>query len=590
MKNLKLMYKFGVTLGLSLLILLAMGFISISSIISLDNRFEVFHDDAYVAYRDLTNSRMQFDDTGKLLAGIINNGDADQILDAYNAGTAGFEESIKGFEALIGKEGTSAEFQNYAQSIVKNAELTSVARDKIATFARNGQVELAASTFFGEYFNAFNATLQDVQAVITLIDTYAESSYTSVVAYENTMTMVLYAILAVAAIVTVILGMILTKSCTAPIYKIKDSIAALSAGKFDEAKLEYVAKDEFGELATDISACVDVLYRIKTDLVNGFASIANGDFVSHVPDAGAYVGDFEELMENIGIFLTKISAALNQVTAATSQVMLGSNQVASGAQTLAEGTTEQAASLQKLSHTMDEITAQIDEISTFSKNAADVTANSKVAINESNNQMHDLIISMNEIEDKSKEISKIIKTIDDIAFQTNILALNAAVEAARAGSAGKGFAVVADEVRNLAAKSAEAALHTTTLINASIEAINKGVSLSQLVATDISGVVEGSDQVNESVQKISDLTATQFASVKLVADGLEQIASVVHTNSATSEESAAASEELSSQANLLNELTRSFKTLDTHGFGQSPQTPLLSDNDYAMSALNGDKY
>ena len=197
---------------------------------------------------------------------------------------------------------------------------------------------------------------------------------------------------------------------------------------------------------------------------------------------------------------------------------------------------------------------------------------------------------MYEIDSKSKEINKIIKTIDDIAFQTNILALNAAVEAARAGTAGKEFAVVADEVRNLAAKSAEAAQNTTTLIEASINAINDGVELAQLTAEQLTMVVEGALRTSDLIQEISQATIEQAKEVKLVTANLEEIASVVHINSATSEESAAASEELSSQSNLLRELISAFKLRkSTSNSRNATATPLDSNVKVDVNTVD-DKY
>jgi len=271
---------------------------------------------------------------------------------------------------------------------------------------------------------------------------------------------------------------------------------------------------------------------------------------------------------------------------------MASSQVASGAQSLAQGTTEQASSIEEFSATIADISMQIKNTANNADLAnREVVSTSEEVIN-SNSQMQEMKLAMNNINAKSAQISKIIKTIEDIAFQTNILALNAAVEAARAGSAGKGFAVVADEVRNLAQKSADAAKNTTMLIEETVQAVERGSQIVDITAQSMINVVAGSDQVRDFVNDIARTSKEQSDAVSQILIGVEQISSVIQSNSATAEESAAASEELSSQADLLKQHVNQFQIQKDVGihFHKSTKTQenTIESSQYRMD--DGNKY
>lgn len=260
--------------------------------------------------------------------------------------------------------------------------------------------------------------------------------------------------------------------------------------------------------------------------------------------------------------MKQLEMLLNQIEQICPVLFSGAEQVASSSQGLAQGATEQAAAVEQLAASVSTISGQINENAENAQKADDMAIKATTSIQSSNQQMGELVKSMNAMESKSHEISKIIKTIEDIAFQTNILALNAAVEAARAGAAGKGFAVVADEVRNLAAKSAEAAKSTTALIEDSVSSIADGVRLAGIANKELNNAVRNVILTTELITQISKATGDQAHAVSQVTVGVDQISSVVQTNSATSEETAAASEDLSSQANRLRQLTERF-TVDS---------------------------
>ena len=270
------------------------------------------------------------------------------------------------------------------------------------------------------------------------------------------------------------------------------------------------------------------------------------------------------IQHSIEGFIQKLSAVMSSIQLASEQVFSGSDQVSSGAQALAQGATEQASSVEELAAAVTEISSTVKENHAIVKDAASGALQVNSDIVESGKRMRRQSLAfMTEIRERSNEISHIIKTIEDIAFQTNILALNAAVEAARAGQAGKGFAVVADEVRSLAGKTAEASNSTTSLIAASLAAVEKGTESMETTSKFMESVVEEAQKITDVFQNIANASERQSVSIEQVTQGIDQISSVVQTNSATAEQSAAVSEELSGQAQLLKDMLNRFTLPDT---------------------------
>lgn len=314
---------------------------------------------------------------------------------------------------------------------------------------------------------------------------------------------------------------------------------------------------EIGMLTYGIISTKDTLKKYIYNISHNLSEMSIGNMNLDIDID--YIGDFTPIKNSMQKIISSLNDTLIQINQASDQVSSGSEQVSAGAQALSQGATEQASSIEELSATISEIAEKIRENAKYTDKANLSAKNTSVEMKNGSIQMKHMIEAMNNISSTSEEIGKIIKTIEDIAFQTNILALNAAVEAARAGAAGKGFAVVADEVRNLAAKSAEAVKNTTSLIDNSIQAVENGVKIANDTATSIDNIVKEVENIAIGINAISEKSSEQAEAAEQITLAIDQISAVVQTNSATAEESAASSEELSGQAAILKDLVKQFK-------------------------------
>ena len=345
-----------------------------------------------------------------------------------------------------------------------------------------------------------------------------------------------------------------------PVKDCAQRLRLLAEGDLDTPVHEIHTGDETQILADSARTLVQGFRLMIQDMDEMLAEMSRGNLTADSKCEEAYVGGYRGLLDSARKLSAQLSDTLRQINQSADQVSAGAEQVSAGAQALSQGATEQASAIEELAATINDISGKI--IATADR-AGDVHSQSSETgreVEQCNEQMFELVNAVRDIGESSSQIGKIIKTIEDIAFQTNILALNAAVEAARAGTAGKGFAVVADEVRNLASKSAEASKSTSVLIEGSARSVEKGMKIADETAASLQKAVISTENTVKAVDKITEATAEQSQAVSQVTQGMDQISSVVQTNSATAEESAAASEELSGQAVILKELVGQFKT------------------------------
>ena len=321
--------------------------------------------------------------------------------------------------------------------------------------------------------------------------------------------------------------------------------------------LEYHSDDEIGRLAHSMRKSIRILGSYVDDIGRAMKMFADGNF--DVQPEVEWKGDFVGILNSFMMFEKSMAEVIKGIQHVSDEVSSAAEQVAASSNDLADGATNQAAVVEELTATVEGVSEQVEKNSKTAKEISGRVDELGNAILESNGKMKDMVDSMNEINGASKEIDKIIATINEIAAQTNLLALNASIEAARAGEAGKGFAVVANQVNVLADQSAQAAKESATLIETSVKAVEKGMVIAGQTASQLQEVAENSQIITKEVTNIADTLETQATEIKQINDGIEQINDVVQTNSATSEECAAAGQEMSSEAENLREMIQKFK-------------------------------
>lgn len=385
-----------------------------------------------------------------------------------------------------------------------------------------------------------------------------ESLMSSLLSFIGSLVMIVVFI-AVAAILASMIGRRIIKSITDPLSEIEMVSKELAAGNL-HSQLEYHSEDEIGSLAHSLRKSIRILGSYVDDIARAMTEFSRGNF--DVRAEVEWKGDFVGILDSFTLFEKSMADTVKGIQGVANQVKSGAEQVSASSMDLAEGATEQASITEELAATIETVSDQVSRNAENAKEISKKVENVGVEIINGNEKVQEMVKSMSEINEASQEISKIISTINEIASQTNLLALNASIEAARAGEAGKGFAVVADQVSVLAAQSAEAAKESTLLIESSVKAVESGMVIADETAKQLESVVEGSKIITEDVNTVAAALGAQMEAFNQINEGVDHINDVVQTNSATSEECAAASQEMSSQASTLEGLIRKFKVLN----------------------------
>ena len=583
MRNLKIGKKLLVVFSIVLGLLVISMVVSIVNLVNIGEQIENFISHPYTVQNAANQMNAAFERQQKFIYRALSNDSQtitqESITEANAAGELiqsllpEIQESFLGDQTII-------------QEIKEHLDTVAPMGDHVLSLAGENKNAEAAAYMENNNIPIIKEIKTELDKLIATADETATTMVTSLNSAQTTATLILILLGVGSVAVSVLFGLYITKGISRPVQELESAAKKMARGEL-KVDIQYQSKDELGSLAESMREVTTKVSYYMGEITDAMSQLANGDL--NVKNRETFLGDFRPVQLAIRQLIGSLNDTLSQINQSAEQVSSGAEQVSGGAQELSQGATEQASSIEQLAASINEISSQVQNNASNAREANEKALQTGDELTQSNQRMEQMVHAMDEITASSNEIGKIIKTIEDISFQTNILALNAAVEAARAGEAGKGFAVVADEVRNLASKSAEASKSTSALIANSLQSVENGAKIADETAQSLLTAVENAKQVTEMVERITQASAEQATAVEQVTQGIDQISSVVQTNSATAEESAAASEELSGQAQMMRQLVGQFKLKETSS-APAVSAPPVESYQSETEFASGDKY